>query len=139
MVFALITSKKAHNVVKTELGLSKQNEGTRCLDHRQWPSIVRNCTAFGKFLHRVLPAGLFTWLDGRFNTDKMEMENGAVCDKMRATVNLVISSLLIAFGTSMKLPLSTTYVTFIVAMGSSLSDRAWGRDSGCSVSLVRCR
>ena len=130
MVFALITSKKAHNVVKTELGLSKQNEGDEMFGSSAVArSIVRNCTAFGKFLHRVLPAGLFTWLDGRFNTDKMEMENGAVYDKMRATVNLVISSLLIAFGTSMKLPLSTTYVTFIVAMGSSLSDRAWGRDS----------
>ena len=59
----------------------------------------------------------------------MIMENGAAFDLIRASVNLVLAGLLIALGTSLKLPLSTTYVTFMVAMGSSLADRAWSRDS----------
>jgi hypothetical protein len=68
-------------------------------------------------------------VDRQFNKDEMIKPKGAAFDLLRAAVNLVISALLIAWGTSYKLPLSTTYVTFMVAMGTSLSDRAWGRES----------
>lgn len=69
------------------------------------------------------------WIDTRFNTDTLVLEEGAAFDVIRAAVNLVLAGLLVAIGTSMKLPLSTTYVTFMVAMGSSLADRAWSRES----------
>lgn len=69
------------------------------------------------------------WIDSRFNKDEVILNDGAAFDMVRASVNLVLSGLLIIIGTTMKLPLSTTYVTFIVAMGSSLADRAWSRES----------
>ena len=69
------------------------------------------------------------WIDARFNKDEAILAQGAAFDLVRASINLVLSGLLIALGTSLKLPLSTTYVTFIVAMGSSLADRAWSRES----------
>ena len=68
-------------------------------------------------------------MDSRFNKDEAILANGAAFDLVRASVNLVLAGLLIALGTSLKLPLSTTYVAFMVAMGSSLADRAWGRES----------
>ena len=74
-----------------------------------------------------MPKRTRTWIDSRFNKQEITLEQGAAFDLVRASVNLVLSGLLIAVGTSMKLPLSTTYVTFMVAMGSSLADRAWGR------------
>lgn len=130
MVFALVTSKKAHNVVKTELGLSKQNEGDEMFGSSAIArSIVRGCSNFYTYLQAILPKQFFEWLDTRFNKDEIVLEEGAVYDQLRASVNLIIASILIAIGTSLKLPLSTTYVTFIVAMGTSLSDRAWGRES----------
>ena len=130
MVFALITSKKAHNVVKTELGLSKQNEGDEMFGSSAAArNIVRWTSQISNLLHKILPESWFKWLDKRFDTTQMDLEEGAVYDNIRASVNLVLSSLLIVLGTSYKLPLSTTYVTFIVAMGTSLSDRAWGRES----------
>lgn len=70
-----------------------------------------------------------SWLDTRFRKDEAILADGAAFDLVRASVNLVLAGLLIALGTSLKLPLSTTYVTFMVAMGTSLADRAWGRDS----------
>ena len=76
-----------------------------------------------------IPPKARTWLNSRFDKDDVILEHGAAFDLVRASVNLVLASLLIALGTSLKLPLSTTYVTFMVAMGSSLADRAWGRDS----------
>ena len=69
------------------------------------------------------------WIDSRFNKDEVILENGAAFDLIRAAVNLVLSGLLIIIGTTMKFPLSTTYVTFIVAMGTSLADRAWSREN----------
>ena len=130
MVFALVTSKKAQNVSKTELGLSSQTEGDEMFGSSSLArSIVRGASAFGNWLESILPDSFMKWLSSRFNASEAELKEGAVYDEIRASVNLVLASLLIALGTSLKLPLSTTYVTFIVAMGTSLSDKAWGRDT----------
>lgn len=130
MVFALVTSKKAQNVTKTELGLSKQTEGDEMFGSSALArSIVRGATSVSKWLDNVLPKPFLNWLSTRFNTAEADLPEGAMYDEIRASVNLVLASLLIALGTSLKLPLSTTYVTFIVAMGTSLSDKAWGRDT----------
>ncbi len=130
MVFALITSKKAHNVIKTSLNLSRQDAGeegfgTSPIARR----LVRMATNTSSFISNAIPVGMRNWIDSRFDKDEVIMENGAAFDLIRAAVNLVLASLLIALGTSLKLPLSTTYVTFMVAMGTSLADRAWGRES----------
>jgi Na+/phosphate symporter len=91
--------------------------------------IVRRATNINDFLVRVIPVNVRRWIDSRFNKDEVILADGAAFDMVRASVNLVLSGLLIIIGTTMKLPLSTTYVTFIVAMGSSLADRAWSRES----------
>ena len=77
----------------------------------------------------IVPENAKKWINTRFRKDEAIIADGAAFDLVRASVNLVLAGLLIALGTSLKLPLSTTYVTFMVAMGTSLSDRAWGRDS----------
>lgn len=130
MVFSLITSKKAQNVIKTSVGLSRQEEGEEIFGSSAIArSLVRSLTAMSASFIRVIPVGVRNWIDSRFNKDEMIMTNGAAFDLVRASVNLVLAGLLIALGTSLKLPLSTTYVAFMVAMGSSLADRAWGRES----------
>lgn len=130
MVYALATSKKAKNVIKTSVDLARQEEGDEMFGSSALArTIVRRATAINEFLVKVIPAGMRRWIDSRFNKDEVILENGAAFDMVRAAVNLVLSGLLIIIGTTMKLPLSTTYVTFIVAMGSSLADRAWGRES----------
>ena len=80
-------------------------------------------------ISRITPDSTKKWLDTRFRKDEAIIADGGAFDLVRASVNLVLAGLLIALGTSLKLPLSTTYVTFMVAMGTSLADRAWGRDS----------
>lgn len=130
MVYALATSKKAKNVIKTSVDLARQEEGDEMFGSSALArTIVRRATAVNEFLVKVIPAGMRRWIDSRFNKDEVILANGAAFDMVRASVNLVLSGLLIIIGTTMKLPLSTTYVTFIVAMGSSLADRAWGRES----------
>lgn len=130
MVYALATSKKAKNVIKTSVDLARQEEGDEMFGSSALArTIVRRATAINEFLVKVIPAGMRRWIDSRFNKDEVILANGAAFDMVRASVNLVLSGLLIIIGTTMKLPLSTTYVTFIVAMGSSLADRAWGRES----------
>ncbi len=130
MVYALATSKKAHNVIKTSVDLSRQEEGEEMFGSSAMARlIVRHSTSFAETISRYTPKGLAEWIDKRFNKDEMILENGAAFDLVRASVNLVLAGLLIILGTSLKLPLSTTYVTFIVAMGSSLADRAWSRES----------
>lgn len=130
MVYALATSKKAKNVIKTSVDLARQEEGDEMFGSSALArTIVRRATAINEFLVKVIPAGMRRWIDSRFNKDEVILENGAAFDMVRAAVNLVLPGLLIIIGTTMKLPLSTTYVTFIVAMGSSLADRAWGRES----------
>ena len=130
MVFALATSKKARNVINTEVNLTNQNEseasfGTSATGRR----LVQIANSFATWLEKVTPVRMRNWIDSRFNKDEAILVKGAAFDQMRAAVNLVVSSLLIALGTSLKLPLSTTFVTFTVAMGTSLMDRAWDRES----------
>lgn len=130
MVYALATSKKAQNVVKTSVDLSRQDEGEEMFgSSRVARSIVRGANNMNEFFSKYTPKPLVRWIDARFNKDEAILAQGAAFDLVRASINLVLSGLLIALGTSLKLPLSTTYVTFIVAMGSSLADRAWSRES----------
>ena len=130
VVYALATSKKAKNVIKTSVDLARQEEGDEMFGSSALArTIVRRANNINDFLKRVIPAGMRRWIDSRFNKDEVILENGAAFDLVRAAVNLVLSGLLIIIGTTMKLPLSTTYVTFIVAMGTSLADRAWSRES----------
>lgn len=130
MVYALATSKKAQNVVKTSVDLSRQDEGEEMFgSSRVARSIVRGANNVNEFFSKYTPKPLVRWIDARFNKDEAILAQGAAFDLVRASINLVLSGLLIALGTSLKLPLSTTYVTFIVAMGASLADRAWSRES----------
>lgn len=130
MVYALATSKKAKNVIKTSVDLARQEEGDEMFGSSALArTIVRRANNINDFLKRVIPTSTRRWIDNRFNKEESIMENDAAFDLVRASVNLVLSGLLIIIGTTMKLPLSTTYVTFIVAMGTSLADRAWSRES----------
>lgn len=130
MVIALSTSKKAHNVVKTSLDLSRQSEGNENFGTSPVArTLVRTCNNISKTILSVIPPRAKDWIDSRFNNNEIILEDKASFDLVRASVNVVLSGLLIAVGTSLKLPLSTTYVAFMVAMGTSLADRAWGRES----------
>ena len=127
MVVALLTSKKAHNVIKTSLDLSRQEAGEESFGTSPIArKLVRMTTNTSSFIVNNIPPKARTWLNARFDKDEVILEHGAAFDLIRASV---LASLLIALGTSLKLPLSTTYVTFMVAMGTSLADKAWGRDS----------
>ncbi len=133
MIITLILSKKAKAVIATSIDLSRQNEG----DERFGSSfgarvMVRGATNFNKKLVKIMPNAMSNGIQSRFSAHSYINEddpNPPAFDKIRASVNLVVASILIAIGTSLKLPLSTTYVTFMVAMGTSLSDRAWDRES----------
>ena len=130
MVVALTMSKKAQNVVQTSVNLSRQAEGDEMFGgSRVAKSIVRGANHLAAGLENITPQPVRHWIDSRFNKDEVILADGAAFDLIRASVNLVIAGLLIIMGTSLKLPLSTTYVTFIVAMGTSLADRAWTRES----------
>ena len=130
MVISLITSKKAQNVIKTSVDLSRQDDGNEMFGSSAIArSLVRSMTTLGNNISKIIPEKVKVWLDSRFNKDEAILANGAAFDLVRASVNLVLAGLLIALGTSLKLPLSPTYVVFMVAMGSSLADRAWGRES----------
>lgn len=130
MVYALWTSKKAHNVIQTEVSLARQDEGEEGFGSTPIARrLVRFSLGLSNGINKILPERTKQWISTRFRKDELILENGAAFDLVRASVNLMLSSLLIALGTSLKLPLSTTYVTFMVAMGTSLADRAWGRDS----------
>ncbi len=130
MVFALATSKKARKVTETEVGLSRKNEGDEMFGSSKVArSLVRWGNSVGTMVVNVTPESVRRFVDRRFQTPDEGVDNLAAYDMCRASVNLVVSSLLIALGTSLKLPLSTTFVTFMVAMGSSLADRAWSRES----------
>lgn len=131
MVFTLATSKKARNVTKTQNGLGSQNNtgdemfGSSRIGRR----LVRWTLSGISWVSEHTPLRVRRWLDKRFNMDDITMEQGQAFDLVRGAVNLVVAGALIALGTSWKLPLSTTFVTFMVAMGTSLADRAWGRES----------
>ena len=130
MVIALATSKKAQAVIKTSVDLARQSDGNE--NYRTSPGarvLVRTCNNASNTFLSVVPLRVKDWIDSRFNNNEIILEDKASFDLVRASVNVVLSGLLIALGTSLKLPLSTTYVAFMVAMGSSLADRAWGRES----------
>jgi hypothetical protein len=133
MIGALIFSKKARIVIATSVDLSRQNEGTEKFDSSFLSRvIVRSATQFNKRVKSLTPATVLQTINSRFiPSDYVDINDPEppAFDKIRASVNLVVASILIALGTSLKLPLSTTYVTFMVAMGTSLADRAWDRDS----------
>ena len=130
MILTLWTSKKAMHVSETEISLSAQDDAGQ----QQYGSsvfsrtIVRAALNVSAGIERVVPKHLRESISRRFEYEDVE-HSGAPYDMIRATVNLTTSALLIAMATSLKLPLSTTYVCFMVAMGSSLADRAWGRES----------
>ena len=130
MIVTLWTSRRALSVSKTELSLSSQNEGEeRYGSSAVSRGLVRVAMNMSTAYERVVPGRLRARLARRFDKLSEEEREGGAYDLIRATVNLTTASILISIATSMKLPLSTTYVCFMVSMGSSLADRAWGRES----------
>ncbi|MBK5196109.1 MAG: inorganic phosphate transporter, partial [Proteiniphilum sp.] len=128
MVLALWFSKKSRSVTETEVNLARKGEGIERFSSSPLSrSIVRSSLNFSKTIDQITPTPVKRFLGNRF--EPIALENRASFDLIRASVNLTIAALLISLGTSLKLPLSTTYVTFMVAMGTSLADRAWGRES----------
>lgn len=133
MATTLFTSKKAMKVVKTSVDLGRQSEGDERFGSSFFArSLVRGFLAMSKSISNFVPVRVRNYIDKQFelpDQPKDAKNDGPAFDLLRGSVNLVIASILIASATSLKLPLSTTYVTFMVAMGSSLADRAWDRDS----------
>jgi|LAHS01.1.fsa_nt_gb phosphate/sulfate permease len=140
MAVTIWTSKKARHVTDTEVNLARQDEGVEKFGSTSVSrAIVRLSMDINSAVKFALPAGLLRAINKRFqhpsdyqiNSFSAESADSqrASFDILRASVNLTMSALLIVSATSLKLPLSTTYVTFMVAMGSSLADRAWGRES----------
>ncbi|MBR1593682.1 MAG: inorganic phosphate transporter [Alloprevotella sp.] len=130
MVIALSLSKKARKVVENSNNLASQSEGEEVFSSSKIArTLVRTVLNLNSTISSYIPARVKTWIDTRFNSEEAVMPEGASFDLLRASVNLVLAGLLIVVGTSMQLPLSTTYVAFMVGMGSSLADRAWGRET----------
>ena len=137
MITTLWFSKKARSVTETEVNLGRQDEGSeRFRANLLARGIVRYSIAVAKQLSTVLPARWTARINARFTPEEPaqptkgeQQYDPPAFDLVRASVNLTVASMLIAFATSLKLPLSTTYVSFMVAMGTSLADRAWGRGS----------
>ena len=134
MIVTLWTSRKARKVVSTTVDLSRQGEGEERFGSTVLSrSIVTGAMIISNGIKKIIPVSVQGKIEKRFRNPEPERNlldpDKPAFDMMRAAVNLVIASILIAIGTSLKLPLSTTYVTFMVAMGTSLADRAWGRES----------
>ena len=135
MVITLWFSKKARTVADTEIGLSRQGEGHEKFQPNMLSrAVVRGSTRLSQALGLVLPTKTRENINARFEKPVVELPKHKTYelpafDMIRASINLVVAGVLISIATSMKLPLSTTYVTFMVAMGTSLADRAWGRES----------
>lgn len=133
MILTLILSRKARSVVATTVDLSRQSEGEERFGSSLFSrSMVRSTISINNGIKKVLPESVVRGIDQRFEPapeENVNEKDKPAFDKIRASVNLVVASILISLGTSLKLPLSTTYVTFMVAMGTSLADRAWGRES----------
>ena len=126
----MLTSKKAKIVLQTSLDLSKQNGGNESFGSSAIArALVRFTNNMVSAVDSILPAKVKVWIEKRFDNREMILEENASFDLIRGSVSIVLASMLIALGTSLKLPLSTTYVTFMVTMGASLSDRAWSRES----------
>lgn len=135
MTVTLWINKKARTVTATSVNLGRQSEGAeRFESNAAARSIVRLVLSVIRFFSFITPKPVKIWVEGRFDTSKYKPqpdENGELpaFDMLRAAVSLIVSALLVSLGTTLKLPLSTTYVTFMVAMATALPDRAWGRDS----------
>ena len=135
MVITLAFSKKARTVAETSIDLSRQGEGSeRFNPNFLSKAIVKGSSKLVQGLNFILPAGVKTKISNSFETPAIEISQEKAkelpaFDLIRASINLAVAGILISIATSMKLPLSTTYVTFMVAMGTSLADRAWGRES----------
>ncbi len=133
MIITLITSKKAQSVINTEVNLSRQNDGIERFGSSLIARLmVRGSINFNRSVTRLIPVRVNQVISRRFAPVPLgppDHPDTPAFDKIRASVNLLVASILIAIGTSLKLPLSTTYVTFMVAMGTSLADQAWGRES----------
>lgn len=135
MVLTLWTSSKAKTVIETEMNLTNQSAGEEKFSANFLSrNIVRFFITVGNGVSYLLPRTLQNRLDKQFENPKLptspkKSQDEPMFDMVRASVNLMVASILIALGTSMKLPLSTTYVTFMVAMGSAFADRAWDRES----------
>lgn len=131
MILALWFSKKSRSVTETEVNLASQKSGTeRFASSGLSRSLVRGALDINRNVQKLIPQHIQSVINKRFTPVHSVSEKDAPSfDLIRASVNLTIAALLISLGTSLKLPLSTTYVTFMVAMGSSLADRAWGRES----------
>ena len=135
MVITLWTSSKAKNVIKTGIDLSRQGEGHEKFQPNPLSRlVVRASMGINAGLSYILPAKTIAFVDSKFQKPVIELPKDKTYelpafDMVRASVNLIVAGILISIATSMKLPLSTTYVTFMVAMGTSLADRAWGRES----------
>lgn len=131
MVLALFFSKKARTVTETEVKLARSNGVSKERFGSSLPAraAVRWALNVSRFITRITPGPIARFVAKRFEPLELSEDDGTAFDMVRASVNLTVSALLISLATSLKLPLSTTYVTFMVAMGSSLADRAWGRDS----------
>ncbi|MFA6835456.1 MAG: inorganic phosphate transporter [Fibrobacteraceae bacterium] len=131
MALALAFSKKARKVINTSVSLASQSSsdelfGTSPLAR----ALVRYTDTAGEAFVNIIPVKFRMMVHSRFDSRKIHLEgSGAAFDLLRASVNLMLASILISLGTSLKLPLSTTYVTFMVAMGTSLADKAWGRET----------
>jgi phosphate/sulfate permease len=135
MAITLWVNKKARTVTATSVNLGRQSEGAeRFESNAAARSIVRLFLSVIRFFSLITPPSMKKWVEGRFDSSKFKPvpdENGEVpaFDMLRASVSLIVAALLVSIGTTLKLPLSTTYVTFMVAMATALPDRAWGRDS----------
>ncbi|MDG1929946.1 MAG: inorganic phosphate transporter, partial [Flavobacteriaceae bacterium] len=135
MVLTLWFSKKAKTVAETEIGLSRQTDTHEKFEPNLISrSVVRGATQLANYFSVIIPKGAKETIEQRFKTPEIKITKdqsieAPAFDLIRASVNLMVAGILIAIATTMKLPLSTTYVTFMVAMGTSFADRAWGRES----------
>ncbi len=134
MLITLWISKKARSVIDTTVNLARQDVGSEQFGSSQFSrSLVRVARKFGDDTGRLIPRPVKEFVASRFDTSKApkykNLKEAPSFDLIRASVNLTVAGILISSATSLKLPLSTTYVTFMVAMGTSLSDQAWGRES----------
>src|SRR5690606_36197591 len=134
MVVTLWFSKKAMKVTDTEINLSRQQEGSERFEANFISrGLVRYFLVIGNAVEKIIPQSIAERLGSKFKKKEEISSNkqkeAPSFDLVRASVNLVVASILISIASNLKLPLSTTYVTFMVAMGTSLADRAWDRDS----------
>lgn len=130
MVITLLTSKKAKIVLQTSIDLSKQNTGDESFGTSYAArAVVRFFNNLANSVVSIVPQKVKAWINSRFNQKEIIIEDNAAFDLIRGLVSIVLASMLIAAGTSLKMPLSTTYVVFMVSMGASFADRAWSRES----------